>query len=167
MPRTNLKLYGTDALGNTTTTTINYANPEAENADCLEFTQMLNQFTTNTYEKTEKVVTTELDTEPEKQTPTLTTNKANFPLSEFTTQGSYKIASTSSTLTYNGDGTLTFPNLTSINQFTIGAYYENGNIRIMPMFYSTRTPTTSFTFEVGFTETKNFKAASITMTVTV
>lgn len=167
MPRTNLKLYATDALGNANTTTINYANPDAENADYLEFAQMLNQFTTNTYGKTEKIVTTELDTEPEKQTPTLTTNKANFPLTEFTTQGSYKIAGTASKLTYDGDGTLTFTNLTSINQFVIGAYYENGNIYIQPMFYSTRTPTTSFTFEVGFTETDNFKAASITMTVTV
>lgn len=65
MPRSNLKLYATDPNGNVTTATINYVNPEASTADLLEFTQTLNDFTNNTYLKTEKITTTELDLEAE------------------------------------------------------------------------------------------------------
>lgn len=61
-----LKLYQTDPrTGKTSTTTISDANPEATNEVLLAFSQKLHSLTSLTYEKTEKVVTTHLDTESE------------------------------------------------------------------------------------------------------
>lgn len=173
MPRTNLKLYSTDALGNTNTTTINYANPEADNADCLEFTQMLNQFTINTYGKTEKIVTTELDNEPEKQTPTLAIQYSGnpittFQLSSFDTQSRLKI-SPAFIVAYNGDGEFFIPD-TNRNPANFYTSYENSTTEGKRLIFITYTDgatlTTPFTINIGFTETDNYKAVTTTLTIT-
>lgn len=72
-----LKLYAQTTYGGTktTTTTISNINPAIESSTTLKnFGQMLNAFTTNTYQKTDLVETTNVDTEdigPAKRVPTL------------------------------------------------------------------------------------------------
>ena len=173
MPRTNLKLYATDALGTATTTTINYANPDAKNADYLEFARMLNQFTINTYDKTEKIVTTELDTETEKQTPTFTVSKANIVSSDFTTQGSnFKCLNLPTTggiqLNYNGDGNFYVKDLLDLpSEVQIAFHNKNRSTSYCQIWYYTGATPSNFSFTIGTTETQNYESAEITITVTV
>ena len=74
MSSKQIKLYSTTTAGGgkEVTTTIGYINPEATGAKMKEFAQRLNAFTTNVYEKTELVETTNLETETVKIIPTLT-----------------------------------------------------------------------------------------------
>ena len=74
MSSKQIKLYSTTTAGGgkEETTTIGYINPEATGAKMKEFAQRLNDFTTNVYEKTELVETTNLETETVKIIPTLT-----------------------------------------------------------------------------------------------
>lgn len=66
MPTRQIKLYAKEAsTGKTTTTTINNVNPEATAANMRDFARQLNAFTTNTYEKSDLVETTNLDTTKE------------------------------------------------------------------------------------------------------
>lgn len=94
MPRTNLKINAVDGYAKNVTTTVNYINPSASKQDMLNFTKALNNLTTNTYKTTDKIVTTELDTD-NKQTATITPSIS-------------KITSSSGdfTINYNGDGTV-------------------------------------------------------------
>lgn len=77
MAERQLKLYAQTTAGGTktTTTTISNVNPAIESSTTLRnFGQMLNAFTTNTYQKTDLVETTNVDTEdigPAKRVPTL------------------------------------------------------------------------------------------------
>lgn len=72
MAKRQLKLYAKPQAGNTTTTTINNVNPQVTSATMESFTKMLNAFTNNTYEKTDLVETTNIDTETVKVMPTIT-----------------------------------------------------------------------------------------------
>lgn len=78
MSSKQIKLYSTTTAGGgkEVTTTIGYINPEATGATMKEFAQRLNAFTTNVYEKTELVETTNLETETVKIRPTLTLGNA-------------------------------------------------------------------------------------------
>lgn len=68
MSTRQIKLYAKEAsTGKTTTTTINYVNPAATGANMKAFAQKLNAFTTNTYEKSDLIETTNLDTETVKE----------------------------------------------------------------------------------------------------
>lgn len=64
MPKTDIKLYSTDAAtGAKQTTTISYVNPNNPSSVMKSFAQQLNNLTTNTYTSTDKVTTSNLDTE--------------------------------------------------------------------------------------------------------
>lgn len=74
MTKRQLKLYAKPQAGNTTTTTINNVNQQVTSATMENFTKMLNAFTNNTYEKTDLVETTNVDTETVKTFPQPTIN---------------------------------------------------------------------------------------------
>lgn len=64
MARTDLKLKAKDqSTGNTTTTSITHVNENATSSTLLQFSQMLNNLTTNTYDSTDRVQTINVDTE--------------------------------------------------------------------------------------------------------
>lgn len=64
MPKTDLKLYSTDATtGAKQTTSITYVNPNASNTVLKQFAQKLNNLTTNTYSSADRVETVNVDTE--------------------------------------------------------------------------------------------------------
>lgn len=88
-----LKLYAQTTYGGTktTTTTISNVNPAIESSTTLKnFGQMLNAFTTNTYQKTDLVETTNVDTEdigPAKRVPTLNITSSTINVSDTTWKG--------------------------------------------------------------------------------
>jgi len=106
------QLKATNNQGRTVTTSITNVNPEATSETILSFTQMLNSLTVNTYDSTDYIVTTNLDTEePDigKTEPTLTLTQpgegrngltAAFLANAETGDRRY------GAVTYNGDGTL-------------------------------------------------------------
>lgn len=64
MAKTDLKVYATEAAsGKKTTTTLTYVNPAADSQTLKTFGQMLNAFTTNNYDSTDRVQTVNVDTE--------------------------------------------------------------------------------------------------------
>lgn len=88
MSNTKLQLKAQDTSGKSTTTSITYVNENATNANLLEFSQRLNNLTTNTYTQTLKIRTTELDTEsdPSKQTNTITLSTDSTTLTNLKTR---------------------------------------------------------------------------------
>lgn len=65
MPRIDMKINAISPNGQKTTTSITYINPEVSNSTLLDFSKRLNNLTNNEYESTEKIVTTQIDTETE------------------------------------------------------------------------------------------------------
>lgn len=74
MSSKQIKIYSTTTAGGgkEVTTTIGYVNPEASGETMKSFAQQLNAFTTNSYQRTDLIETTNLDTETVKLIPTLT-----------------------------------------------------------------------------------------------
>lgn len=64
MAKSVLKVIATYA-GASVTTTINDVNPAATNANLSQLGRKFNNLTDNTYEKSEKVTTVNVDTEPD------------------------------------------------------------------------------------------------------
>lgn len=64
--KATLRITSTKA-GKNITTTINDVNPEATNAKLATLGTMFNALTTNTYSGTEKVITINVDTEPDNE----------------------------------------------------------------------------------------------------
>lgn len=64
MPKTDIKLYSTDAgTGSKITTSVSYVNPNASNAVLKSFGQQLNALTTNGYVQTDRIETINVDTD--------------------------------------------------------------------------------------------------------
>ncbi len=64
MPKTDLKIYSTDAgTGAKITSSVSYVNPTVANSVLKSFAQQLNAFTTNGYVSADRVDTTNVDTE--------------------------------------------------------------------------------------------------------
>lgn len=162
MAKTDLKLYANDGYGEKTTTSISYINPDAGKNDILDFTYALNSLTTNTYVETDKITTVNVDLETVPSTPTLSASKTQYSLSEFT--GTSTKNGPVSTLTYNGDGGL-FVDKAAIDAGLSFILDKPATDYYLTPRYST-APTVPFTFTVGFTETANYKACSVDITIT-
>lgn len=64
MPKTDVKIYSTDAAtGSKITTSVAYVNPNATNDVLKSFAQQLNALTTNNYSNSDRIETVNLDTE--------------------------------------------------------------------------------------------------------
>ena len=87
--RQQLKI-STTAGGSNSTKTINNVNPAATNAQLATFATKLNALTTNTYQKSDRVTTVNVDTEPGggvKPTPTITLSFTSVDKSELPAVG--------------------------------------------------------------------------------
>ena len=99
MAETSLEIVATTQQDKKLTTTVSYVNASASAGTLKQFGQMLNGFTTNTYDESIRVQKIHVDTEevpvpapPAKTTPTLTLSKGS--------------ANGYVNYTYNGDGIL-------------------------------------------------------------
>ena len=63
MAKTDLKIKATDSQARSITSTISYVNPNATNAQLATLGTMINSFTTNVYDHSEKITTVNVDTE--------------------------------------------------------------------------------------------------------
>lgn len=97
---TSVKLYATRD-GKSVNTTFSAINPNATDAELKSAAQALNTLTENTYAKSEKITTVELDSAVAKLTPTLKVNDAADPLTRTTC-----LAGVSPLIDYTGDGEL-------------------------------------------------------------
>lgn len=100
-----IKLYATKS-GKAVSKTINNVNPDASNMTLAEFGTKLNDLTSNTYERTDRVTTINCDSEPgggAKPTPTITLNPATKTAAEaqsaMATNGLAQLASVTSNST--------------------------------------------------------------------
>lgn len=116
MAERQLKLYAqtTDGGTKTTTTTISNVNPQATSATMKSFGQKLNAFTTNTYQKTDLVETTNVDTETVKINTEMTITATTASIENgrvyvpFATQPSISGANPFGTAYMNSSGTFTY-----------------------------------------------------------
>lgn len=73
MAKVDLKIKAKDTSGNALTSTISYVNPALTNAQLSTLAHNLNGLTTNRYEEGQRVETVNIDSAPDKQTPTILT----------------------------------------------------------------------------------------------
>lgn len=163
MAKTDLKLTSTNGYGDDITTTISYVNPDAGKNDILNFTQALNALTTNTYKETERVQTINVDLETVPSTPTLSASTTQFSSASFDDFDGHKIAPSSCTFTYDGDGDFFIERAATTKKVGV-LVRPNGSVR--PCYVVNDPPTFPVTFTVGFTATDNYKACSVDITIT-
>lgn len=153
MSKIDLKLTATGPNAEVTTTTISYANPNATNAELLNFTRALNNLTQNTYGDTQKVTTTNLDTEGTKQQAILTLSTTTITTANLVSQ------SRNISYTYNGDGTV-YISETNQDPGTI-TYRVHGNT----LTVNGGSGPNPCTLTLYSSETDNYTAASATLDI--
>lgn len=154
MAERQLKLYAqtTDGGTKTTTTTISNVNPQATSATMKSFAQKLNAFTTNTYQKTDLVETTNVDTETVKTVPTLSIPDT-IPVTDTDT--------IIVPVEYDGDGYLGgYINTQNTSNYQNRALYNSNETGIVKCSLSTSTLPQTYYMQVFATETQNFYATS-------
>lgn len=159
MPKLSFQLKATAAgTGKSVTTTVTNLNPEASKPVIKEFARRLNLLTTNTYEETDYIERTNLDTESDTRTvPTLSV--ANIPSLADINSGS-----TSSLLdiTYNGDG-VTYVYRKSGCEKIAFSLYSNTQLSIKKA--NTSVTATAGTFILGATGTDNYQPVEVEYTI--
>lgn len=131
MAKRDLKLIATSQEGKKITTTMSHANPESSRNTLITFAQKLNALTTNTYEETDLVTTTILDTEDppvEKTEPTLTITPYETETASITwlTNSSDSGTGRYYTISYNGDGQLY--TYTTVKGMAVGIATRKNNV---------------------------------------
>ncbi len=160
----------TDSGGNSVQRTFDNVNPDATNAQLAAFGSKIAAFSENTYAKTDRITRVNCDSEAGggRQTPTLTVADTNWDYQRNTGNGT-----NSSAFTYNGDGTLytTQPVCTSnpnYSGFLCHTYFNTALGKIYADAVPVVPAGSTFSFQLGATETDNFKAPEpITMTLTI
>lgn len=173
MADTDLKVKSSYA-GKTQTLTISDANPKASDSVLLEFAQRVNALTDNTYSSTDKVTTVNLDTESDKQTPTLQlrAGTGTTPLTEVTITGKGTTGATGKRIYYDGDGEVYYRMYSASGEdgwlflSTKKATPEESIIEAYLMT-STNAPDGTYYIDLYSTETENYKAATWKVTVTL
>ena len=170
MAKVNLQIKTTDVNDKNQTTTISYANPNASDQVLKTFAQKIVALSTDMYRGTDKVETTNLDTESSKSVATIGLAISSATVTELKTQfaqgGNKNYA-----FTYNGDGTVyCYLKNQAANNALIAKIYATNNV------LSLQSKATTFDGEnaeimpqeiVLFApETANYKAAQATFTVT-
>ena len=152
MPKTDVKLYSTDAeTGAKQTTTISYVNPSASGSALKNFAQQLNSLTTNTYTSSDRIETLNLDTE-EPSTDKLTRS--------ITFDNLIKGQSVDITITKSEGETLETPTFVSYAGTTATAWTVN---KVMDTgattdIYRGNIPSTATSLAVGTAETAEYYA---------
>ncbi len=162
MAKYDLKLKSTDAgTQKARTLTLTNVNPEASANTLKQFTQQLNQLTTNTYVGTDYVVTTNLDTETPpidtRQTPTL--SLAQTPtLSQIATP-------TEVAVNYNGDGNIYIRRDSGILNVALAVVNRAATPTVGFSYFNDMAPVGGGTFVVGATGTDNYKPIEVEYTL--
>ena len=162
MAETNFTLHSTDTNNYSVQKTFSGVNPYATSAALVETAKGFNRLTDNTYVRTDRIDKTKCDTESGKATPTLTLDPTTLPASSINSGSGIEIS-------YSGDaelkdffvtfsipetnilaGVVTFNNVPNL-------WLKKGvsDIAVKPCTLTLHTP-----------ETNNYKAASVTFTVT-
>lgn len=169
MAKTSAIITYTDANGKAMQKTLTDINPEATNTEIKTFAQKMVGMTDNVYVQTDRVDKVNCDSEAGggRQTPTLTVADTNWNYQRNDGNGT-----NSSAFTYSGDGTLyiTQPVCTSNSNysgFSCHTYFNTEQGKI----YADAAPAvpagSTFSFQLGATETDNFKAPEpVTITIT-
>lgn len=150
MAKVDLKIKSTTPTAQSQTTTISYVNPALTNAKLSELAHNLNALTENIYGEGQKVTTVNVDSEVDKQTPTLKLTTGGQDATTINGDGQ-----TVYTLNYSGDGDVFFTILPQNTSGTI-EFYTNGTVRSMQISKGTGTK-----FSMYSTETASYSAARI------
>lgn len=167
MAKTDLKINATNGYGDDITTTISYVNPDASKDEILAVTQALNALTTNTYKETQRIQTVNVDLEIVPSTPTITSSVTQYSLSEFTGTSNTKTGP-ATIINYNGDGDITFDRA-AINAgfiFSVQKHTGSAGFIVDPSYLTSLVPSGITSLKIGFSETENYKACSVNITVT-
>lgn len=165
--RQQLKI-STTAGGSNSTKTINNVNPAATNAQLATFATKLNALTTNTYQKSDRVTTVNVDTEPgggAKPTPTLTLSQASIAITDVSAISASPAITPRVTITTNSDGT-PYIRYASTGSSSDAFYY-------VVMFGNEFTPlkganaNTAQKIYIGVTETDSYQGAEVEFNITV
>lgn len=155
MPKTDVKLYTTDAgTGAKQTTTVSYVNPSASYTALKTFAQQLNNLTTNTYTSSDRIETLNLDTEEQpaagKKVRTVTISNPRSGQDTDITISHGETETLSPVFTYEGGGT--------IYRWTVTSGANTGE-------YTASIPSEAIKVHVGVAETEEYNS-SFTITGT-
>lgn len=139
------------------TTTISYINPAATNEQLATLGAMINSFTTNVYDHSERVTTANVNTEPgggEKPVPTLIVKKGDDTIIDGSSYTYPALQSISFDCTYDGDGSLFVVNpntqAVSVTKMTNGTTFQINS-----------TAVTTVTISFGATASANYQYAPL------
>ncbi len=169
MANTNMVIVAKDLYGKASNTTIKYVNPDLTNEQVATLGAMLNQFTTNTYQYTNRIDTQNADLEAGKAEPTFTVSAASASYASFATTEFYKEIQTLPVFTFSGD---TQPIVPITELKNSGFYSEirpmsaNSFALNLKFKISDGEPTLPQTFTFTLPETANYKSKSVTFTIT-
>lgn len=150
--------------GKTVNTTVSNISPAATNAQLTQLGRKLIGFSDAAYEKGSRVETINVDTTPGggiKPEPTLTLAKTTFAKSEIASRQLVVI-------TTNSDGNLYFrPTLQGGPVYSVlGSFYNESGTKYFMIQAIDSTQTVAQTVYVGVTETDNYAAKEVAVTIT-
>lgn len=159
MAKYSAQLVAKSSENKNVTTTLSNVNPDTAPVKIKQFAQTLNALTTNTYNETNYIVTTNLDTETPpvdtRQTPTL--ELQNPPTLAQVQSGVFP------TVTYNGDGAIYIRRKSGcLNVALMVMNYENLSVGLSK--YLNLEPTGGV-YVVGAEGTQNFKPIEVEYTL--
>lgn len=163
MPKLSFQLKATAAgTGKSVTTTVTNLNPEASKPVIKEFARRLNLLTTNTYEETDYIERTNLDTDVDTR-PVPTLSVANVPSLADINNNSGAARSVLN-ITYNGDG-VTYAYRKSGCEKIAFSMYSNTEIVIHKNSDSSSIVATGGKFILAATGTDNYQPVEVEYTI--
>ena len=134
----------------TTTKSISDISPTATNTEIKTFGQRIAALTTNTYDQTNRVEVTNVDTEATKLTPELKLTQSGNDIITVNGDGETKYI-----VSYNGDGNIYY-NLLPTLSYGVISFGQTGSTRFIQFTKGVATKVAIHT-----TETNNYQAATV------
>lgn len=154
MAKVDLKIKSTTPTAQSQTTTISYVNPALTNANLSELAHHLNALTSNVYGEGQKVTTVNIDSEADKQTPTLKLTLENgTDVSTITTNTTYIIVNSG-----NGDSYISCSPANGSSDIFWGYSQVQGQPVKRTILFTSNSFTT---LKIMSSETDTYNAASI------
>lgn len=158
MAKYSAQLVAKSSENKNVTTTLSNVNPETAPAKIKQFAQTLNALTTNTYNETNYIVTTNLDTEAPpvdtRQTPTLT-----FVAPTLT----QVIDRYQADVTYNGDGNIYIKRISGCANIEMTAIFYPGTGSVVILKGGAQA--TGGTYAICATGGENYKPIEVEFTL--
>lgn len=166
MAKYSAQLVANSSENKKVTTTLSNVNPEAAPVKIKQFAQMLNALTTNTYNETNYIVTTNLDTETPpidtRQTPTLAIPN---PPTLAQVQTGQTDAIQNLLITYDGDGAVYLKRISGCALMNFTVFYNNVTNEVYLSFNGGQAATTGGTYVLGATGGTNYKPIEVEYTL--